>query len=289
MHTHRSQTILCPVDFSQLSAHALRHAARLARCGDSRILAVYANWFEAPPYFTEGRVAELQKEFREAVSEAQRMLNAFVASALPPGASQVGASRVETRVVEALPVDAIRSLAASTSAAMVVMGTHGRSGFNRWTLGSVAERVLREVPVPVLTVRAAPQREIRHILCPVSDSPASRGALAKAADLAACFDATVTALHVREASGAAAIPDLCAWVPAEERTRCNIREMVLDGNAAEEIVRLASAEPYDLLVLGAPRRRFFEGMVLGTTTLRAVRHAACPVLSVPEPEAPPVQ
>jgi nucleotide-binding universal stress UspA family protein len=59
-----------------------------------------------------------------------------------------------------------------------------------------------------------------------------------------------------------------------------IRESVLHGYPAEEIVRLAAEEPYDLVVLGAARRRFFEGMVLGTTTLRTVRHASCPVLTV---------
>jgi len=272
------------VDFSELSAPALRESALLARCGNSKIVAAYANWFEAPPYFTENRVAELQAEFRESLWEARRLLNTVVASALGDAASGV-----EKRVVEALPVDGIRDLAASTGAGLVVMGTHGRSGWNRWTLGSVAERVLREVPVPVLTVREEPKPAIRHILCPVTDSEASRAALSAAAGIAACFDATVTALHVNEEHGAGSISDLCAWIPAEERARCEIRESALRGDPAEEIVRLASEGPCDLLVLGAPRRRFFGGMILGSTALRAIRHAPCPVLSIPGPLASPVQ
>ncbi len=92
--------------------------------------------------------------------------------------------------------------------------------------------------------------------------------------------------HVVEPSGRNPIPDLCSWVPREERTRCDIRELVRHGDASEEIVRLATEEPYDLVVLGAPRRRFFEGMVMGTTTLRTVRHAACPVLTVGAEDAP---
>jgi nucleotide-binding universal stress UspA family protein len=71
-------------------------------------------------------------------------------------------------------------------------------------------------------------------------------------------------------------------MPPEERARCNVREVERHGDAASEIVGLAAEESFDLLVVGAPRRKFFEGLVLGTTTLRAVRHAPCPVLTVGE-------
>ena len=279
MQTELPETILCAVDFNELSAHALREAAMLARCGHSRLVAVYATWLEAPVYFTEAQITDLQEELRRSVSEAERALARFVENTLGGNAPDI-----ETRVVEALPADGILAASVSTGARLVVMGTHGRSGWNRWTLGSVAERVLRESAVPVLTVRSEPAREIRHILCPVSDSAASRSALAKAVSLAACFDATVTALHVEDPRGGASISNLCSWIPAAERSRCNIRELALRGNAAEEIVRLSAAEPYDLIVLGAPRRRFFEGMVMGTTAIRTVRHAACPVLTVPAAE-----
>lgn len=279
MPTHSPETILCAVDFSDLSAHALEEAAVLARRGGSRIIALHTNWFEAPPYFTEARVGELRDEFRRAIADARRMLDSFIDTV--PGARDV---EVEARVIEALPVDGIHETAASSGAALIVMGTHGRGGLNRWMLGSVAERILRESRVPVLTVREKPPGAIRNILCPVSDTAASRAALKKAAEIAAQFEATVTALHVHEPGGADSIANLCAWLPADARARCNVRELVLHGNAAEEIVRLTAEDSYDLLALGAPRRRFFEGMVLGTTTVRAVRHAACPVLSVPAGE-----
>ena len=276
MHADIFETILVPVDFSEISAHALRAASLLAaHCGSARIIAAYANWFEAPPYFTVGRLAELQTEFRESLQLAEHSLGAFVRSTL--GAS---ADAVEGRAMEALPADGIRQLAALKNANLIVMGTHGRSGLNRWMLGSVAERVLRESPVPVLTVRSAPRETIRQVLCPVHDSEPSRRALRLATAISACFDANLTVLHVHEASGTGPVSDLCSWIPAEERSRCVIRELVRHGNPAEEIVKLATEEPYDLIVLGVARRRFFEGMILGTTTLRTVRHAPCPALTV---------
>jgi nucleotide-binding universal stress UspA family protein len=265
------------VDFSELSGHALRQAALLAACGHARIVATHAIWFEAPAYFTEGQVEQLRREFSDSLADAERALAAFVRSALGNQAAAV-----ETRVVEGMPADAILKLAAEVHADAIVMGTHGRTGYNRWMLGSVAERVWRDSSAPVLTVLNEPERPIRHILCPVSDTDVSREALRVAAGLAGCFDATVTALHVIEPHGANPVPDLCAWIPAEERARCNIREVVRHGGAAAEIVQAASEEPYELLVMGSPRRKFFQGLVLGTTTLRTVRHAPCPVLKVGE-------
>ena len=91
------------------------------------------------------------------------------------------AASVETRLVEGMPADAILKLAAEARAGAIVMGTHGRTGYNRWMLGSVAERVLRDSPAPVLTVRREPERPIRHILCPVNDMEVSREALSVAA------------------------------------------------------------------------------------------------------------
>src|ERR1017187_5286829 len=102
MDTPGFKTILCPVDFGELSAHALRHANLVAGCGNAKVIAVYANWFEAPAYFTAGRVENLQKQYREALGEAERSLRAFVDSTL--GESE---GKVVTRVVEALPADGI--------------------------------------------------------------------------------------------------------------------------------------------------------------------------------------
>jgi len=59
MQTPSFGSTLVPVDFSEVSAHALRTAALLRQhCGDGDLIARYANWFEAPPYFTTSRLGE---------------------------------------------------------------------------------------------------------------------------------------------------------------------------------------------------------------------------------------
>ena len=274
------QPVVCAVDFSDVSAAALHFASQLAGLGQSRLIAVYADWFEAPPYFTEGDVTELRRQFREATADADRRLREFVAATLGDKAAGV-----ETKTVEGSPAPAILCAAAQAGAGMVVMGTHGRTGWNRWTMGSVAERVLRESPVPVVTVRSPSGDALHRILCPVNDTEVSRQALGRAIEMAARLGAMLTVLHVTEPQAGHPVSDVCGWVGQDARANCTIRELVRHGDPAEEIVALSRGGEFDLIVLGAPHRRFFEGMILGSTTLRVVRHAECPVLIVPGQQA----
>lgn len=272
--------ILCPVDFSDLSALALRHAALMARCGNARLTVAYANSFSPPPYFTESRMADLERQFRDSMREAESALRDFAFKQLDADM----APSIDLRVIEAAPVDAINRLARETKAGMIVMGTHGRTGMSRMMLGSVAERVLRESGIPVLTVRGDASGELaapKNILCPVNNTPAARHAIEAAAAFARCFGGNVIALHVKESDGARAIDDLCAWLPEEARPHCTVRELTGGADAATEIISRARESPYDLLVMGSQHRRFFDSTVLGVTTARVVRHAPCPVLTVP--------
>jgi nucleotide-binding universal stress UspA family protein len=251
----------------------------LTRCGSARLVVAYAQSFSPPPYFTEGQVGELERQFHDAFQGAEAALRRFVDAELNAEA----ASATEVRIVEAMPVDAIRRLTREIKADLIVMGTHGRGGVNRLMLDSVTERLLRESEVPVLTVRgrtAAAVTPPKTILCPVNNTPAAREALSMAVHLARCFGGNVVALHVKEGHAGQAIGDLCAWVPDEIRSHCTIKELTREGDAAEEIVSLAKETSCDLLVIGARHRLFFDSTVLGSTTARVVRHAPCAVLTV---------
>lgn len=278
MSTNGFDVVLCPVDFSDISADALRQAASLTACTSGKLVVAYANWLDVPPYFTESTIENLKRQARDSMQHAQRSLRTFVESTLGPAGREV-----ETRVVEGSPVQAIPRLAEEAHAGVIVMGTHGRSGVNRWMLGSVAEHVIRESTVPVLTTRAAPRESLHHILVPVNDTVLSRQALMTATQLASRCKADVTVLNVAERNGEAEIGNLCTWIPSEARAHCTIRDLVRHGDPSEEIVALATGMPCDLIVLGAPMRRFFDSMVLSKTALRVIRHAPCPVLSLGSP------
>jgi nucleotide-binding universal stress UspA family protein len=271
--------ILVPVDFSDLSALGLKYAEALANCSGARLSVVFANPFQAPAYFTHDKIGELQKQYESTKRDAEAYLREFIDKTIPNTAN------VPAEVVDAMPADAILKEAARSRPDMIVMGTHGRSGVNRLLLGSVAERVIRQSRAPVLVVRgdipaslgAAP---VKRILCPVNDTPLARKALHYAARIGECFGATVTVLHVKESSRTKDIVDLSVWIPAGIRERTTVLEMEREGEAAHETVGAAADIGADLLVLGAHHQKFFDSTVIGATTIRILRHAPCPVLTV---------
>jgi nucleotide-binding universal stress UspA family protein len=173
-------------------------------------------------------------------------------------------------------------------------------------LGSVAERVLRKVSCPVLTV---PRRVLtaKHgltfarILCPIDLSRVSIQALEYAVSLAAAEGPGVHALNVVELmSGASTTRDaavldtpdfragvlsaarerLHAAIPDRLRGLCPIVESVTFGNPGEDILRVAHEEESDLIVIGLANRSPADLLVFGSTTQQVLRQAACPVLTI---------
>ena len=272
--------ILCPVDFSETSGLGLRYAGAFARCSQARLTMLYADRFEPPPYFTKGQIDQLMRQCRDCKALAERRIREFVQAEFGPDSLEI-----ETRVVEGYPAESIIRTSGELNADLIVMGTHGRSGLTHWTLGSVTERVLGETQIPLLAVRPPmtpppPSLAIRNILCPVNDTPVARGALGYATALGRCFSARVTVLHVREKGGSRGIESLGTWIPGPDRAGSELRPLYREGEAAREIVAAASEPGCDLIVIGAHQSTFFGEKVLGTTTVRVVRHAPCPVLSV---------
>jgi nucleotide-binding universal stress UspA family protein len=178
--------------------------------------------------------------------------------------------------------------ALETDADVIVMGTHGRSGVERWVVGSVLEGVLRKASCPVLAVprpreRSRPPGPVHgRILCAVGLSERSAYTLAYAMELARSTSSLVTVLHVSDEVGgprARAIWErelrkrLHAAVPSDHPCE----EVVLSGAVPRQILKLAEAEQTALIVLGS------DAGGLGPTASRVVREATAPVLIVPFP------
>jgi nucleotide-binding universal stress UspA family protein len=139
------QRILVPVDFGAASARALRVAGTLASRFQSEVDALHAEVLEAPPYFTVDQVSALEEQRAGARLTAELYLQTF--------ARREGVPLRHALIADGPPHAAV--LKHADQADLVVMGTHGRTGASRWWLGSVAEKVVRETPVPVMVVREA--------------------------------------------------------------------------------------------------------------------------------------
>ena len=143
--------ILVPVDGSAASMVGLRHAIGLAKDQGARlrVLNVVDDLIIAP-MMMEPSGADLTHILDSLRAEGQKVLKKAAAVA-EKSAVKVEAVQVESR---GRPVsDVILADARHSRADIIVMGTHGRRGLNRLLLGSDAERVLREAPVPVLLTR----------------------------------------------------------------------------------------------------------------------------------------
>jgi nucleotide-binding universal stress UspA family protein len=277
--------ILCPVDFSEHSAAALRAAGGIARAFEAEVMALHVQRLEAPVYFTVAQAQALKAQLRRSSRAAKAHLAEFASKHLGEAVKQ------SVKVLEDDPVSAILATQKDFDADLIAMGTHGRSGLARVRLGSITESVLHQTNVPVLTVGPGAQPisalgSIRRILCAVDYRPLARTAPEHAAAVAARTKAELVVAHIEEnprgKSEQDSLQQLCDWVPASIRAHCTVKEVVKQGRAAEQIVEEAEKSHADLLVIGAPPRSLLGAALLGSTTELVIRTAPCPVLSVRE-------
>ena len=287
--------ILCPVDFSDYSLAALRHALAIARWHEADVTVLHV----------EDRLlhtARADARFRPHVAGTpEQDLRAFAQSA---GSSP---RPVDVHVTAGEAAPAIVEHARREAADLIVMGTQGRSGLSRALLGSVAERVIREAPCPVMTVPPGAQAStgaapFDPILCASDFSPSCRRALDLAIAMAQEGDARLVLLHALELphghTGVLPMPSpiddvidradlrrsaaarLRRGLPEDAVFRCHPEVLVVEGHPADSILQVAHDEGVSLIVMGAQTRGALDRLLFGSTTRRVMQSARCPVLSV---------
>lgn len=136
------RSILYPTDGSDQSRHALEHAADLAETYGATLHVISVVDTRVG---TDASVVDIYTSLEESAEH-------WVAEGVER-ATAAGVSDVESSVVRGAPHEGILEYAAGNGIDLIVMGTHGRTGLDRYLLGSVTEKVVRMADVPVLTVR----------------------------------------------------------------------------------------------------------------------------------------
>lgn len=286
--------ILCPVDFSDFSARALAHAAALAAWYKAHLTVVHVWTPTAMVRPGDLPVAILVPEEREEL--AQRL-----GELVTPWRAQ--GIEVVTMLREGAAIGEILEVIREERADLLVLGTHGRSGFERFMLGSVTERLLRKAPCPVLTVppsTGSGQVKVlyKKIVCAIDQTVSPGPALDAALSLARENDAELLLVHVVEPiqnppglttfdvssfqselnrEWQRSMGDLVAGI-SKDWDRIDYRVPV--GKPSTEILRIAHEEEASLVVLGVQARGAVDLTVFGSTAHHVVRHAECPVLTV---------
>ncbi len=169
---------------------------------------------------------------------------------------------------------------------VIVMGTHGRTGIGRFLLGSVAEQILQESPIPIVTVHedTVIDFEVDNVLVPTDGSEGAEAATEHAIDLVTEVGGTLHALHVTSGG-----PDKESLPTANVREQgeaagVNVITATRSGRPHEAIAGYTAEAGIDVVVMGTHGRTGLRRYLLGSVTERTVRFSPVPVVSV-KPES----
>ncbi len=296
----RFKRIVCPVDFSEASKHAFEYAVALARRYRAKLYLVHV----VSPLVGMGR-ADITTVLNTIKRGAAKHLVRLTHQGAIRGVSPI----IVLRVGE--PDALIRQTAIAKKADVVIMGSHGLRGFQRWMIGSTTERLLRHLPIPILILPPCGSSKpatpnIKHLLVTTDFSKGSESAVSYALSLAQEFQARLTLLHVLPnlSGNISGFNDGVIYVtrqeqdqlkeeirnrlkrllPSTARHQDRFRVEVSEGIASQQIRHWTEKTKADLLVMNIHGKGLIERALLGATAERVIRAAPCPILAVP-PEA----
>ena len=288
------RSVLCPVDFSECSRHALRSAVAVALRGTAALRVMYVN----DPLLVAAASAALHD--RRLVKRSARELKTFINVTVP--AKTRARLHITSGASVGDPADQILREAGDRAADLIVLGTHGLTGVDRLLIGSTTLNVLQRTKVPVLAVPDGHERRgglppSPRIVAALDLDAAAAGEVDVAARVAQWFGSSLLLLHV--ISDIAAPAWLTGDLSAHERIRVAQAQQRLErlavkaqrhvttktrvtcGRVADEIAALAAAEDTGLVISALRDRRGWFGARRGSIAYHVLSHAVTPVLAYP--------
>lgn len=291
----RLETILVPIDFSSASIYPIQWAKFIAQRTKAGLHFVSVYPFPLPiaSRFTPQRA---RTEVQEIEEQIHRDLEAVALS------QEVSGAGFHARAGR--PASNICQLAGEIQADLIVLSTHGRTGWERAFLGSTAEEVVRHAACPVLVARQSKARpknnlQLRKIVVPVDFSECSAQGLNYAVGLAQRFGSELVLLHVfpvfNDPTPAMAYTrsEVARWVREGAEAHMaelvrttdfggtKFRTVIKTGAPAQKVCRYARRVSADLIVTATHGRTGLPHMLIGSTAEHVVRYAKTPVLVVP--------
>jgi nucleotide-binding universal stress UspA family protein len=288
--------ILCPVDFSEISIRAYRYALSLAEHYQARLVVQHIVELWRHPSVGFVTSADLYEEFERTLRESgKEQLREFVKK------HTYGEIQPELVMHGGFASDSILAFAQAQNTDVIVIGSHGRRGFDRLMLGSVTDRVMRRASCPVLVVgklfteslpadeRRPHLHHVSRILFCTDFSENSEWALNYAISVRAEYDAELTLLHVlhepstpaeTEEAIVAAKQRLDRLIASQGRKSLKIETAVRIGKPYEQIIQFSVNAQIDMVTMGVRGRSALDVAVFGSTTYRVMQLGPSPVLAV---------
>jgi nucleotide-binding universal stress UspA family protein len=286
--------VLCPIDFSGSSRGALRYANAIAAHFGARLTLLVVN----DPLLLEASIlaAGPSRPAEETVREMQRFFKQTLGTR--------ARAEVDFEVASGKPAPEILRVSRERGIGLIVMASHGLSGFRKLFFGSTTERVLRETTVPTLVTSgtdAGPadfdeiRKAVRRVLVPVDLTAATASQVAIARRIGQELTVPVLVAHIIEPVRALSSHPGLPTVETERRYRAEaeLERLTSDapdgaapealtayGEPAEEIAKVASDRDAGLIVMGLHSSPLL-GPRMGSVTYRVLCLAHRPVLALP--------
>ncbi len=289
--------ILAPTDFSKHSGSGVAAACELADRFNAELELLHVG---QNPYPFEGGTYEgymtIEPELKEAAKKQLELI---------PGGEWGDRLKINRHVRIGPPFLEIVTHAKLNDVDLIVQTTHGRTGLAHFFIGSVAEKVVRKSPCPVLTLRGEGFTAPKKILAATDFGEHSTAALKYAVEFADKFGAELHVLHVVsdpavshpeiglsmlplsqfreeiEASGKRGLEEIDY---SDTHPNVKIEKVLRVGPALEGIVDYAKEADIDLISIGTHGRNALSQVLIGSVAEKVVRHGPCSVLAVHHPE-----
>lgn len=292
------EKILVPLDGSELAEVALPYAEELAGRLSSEVTLLYVSEMLEDPYqhMHESYLGKMIETTRQGIKSYLEK----------PG---MPAIQVKSEILFGNPAERIVDYAEKTGTGLIVMSTHGRSGVKRWTLGSVADKVVRATTRPVALIRArGAHPDVRQkgllvkALVPLDGSKEGETVLPYIEELASKLKAEVVLLQVLATGYAGYTPGGYGYLVYTEQEMQSIKEIAMSylgnignrlmakgvatniiakfGNAAEEIISYAVDSQADVVVMSTHGRSGISRWVFGSVAERVLYEGNTPLLLV---------
>ncbi|MBI1289116.1 MAG: hypothetical protein GC178_16235 [Flavobacteriales bacterium] len=269
--------IAVPVDFSDTSNVAVNHAIDIAKRFEAELILIHVleegayQGIFAPSKKTEyGELESAQLKLQDDSRELEQKTGLRVAHFVMSG-------RIYEEIV---------NVAKNQGADLIVMGTHGTSGWEEFFVGSNAFRVVTQASCPVLTIQEnASKEELKNIILPIDSTPESRQKVKHAVALAKKFSSTIHIVSLLT-------EDTPEWrfdfekkvkqvTDYLEREGIPHTETVETGsNLATMTMNFAEAKEGNLIVMMTEQEPNVTGFLVGPFAQQIVNHSKIPVLSV---------
>ena len=194
-------------------------------------------------------------------------------------------TKITSMIMQGKVAPILAAEAEKVNASMIVIGTNGASGFEKYWMGSTAVRIVQEATCPVLSIREGFNfhKKLERILVPLNMSTNSRQKLPVAVKMAKAFDAQINILGQYENNTQAQTVGIYIKQAEAFLEKQNIpytTEFMQSKNLADDVLSYAETINSDLIVISTEQDNVLSSLFIGTNAQQLVHHSLVPILSV---------